>query len=254
MTGTLPLPDCVAAKDDVEKQHPGSPTKEASGLSWTGFAAILATYSVSSSTAFMPYIYGHLGWASTAAMMGLYFTLCGYLQQKVLEIAARNAQVKSMPELAGLVAGRFGYGAYQFLQVCNQQLFLPVAYLFVVKSLKHILHPFGEHDHPLGCNIHWLFFVLGAALVGTNLQRKFGHAGWLCTVTCVLNVLQVLLIVSRVVFTPDAHTGNYGDSPTYALPPANVSSAAEQRGYWVTLFGSISLFGYCYVPAWLQWR
>jgi len=120
-----------------------------------------------------------------------------------------------------------------------------------VKSLKQILYPFGQHDHPLGCNIHWLFFVLGAALVGTNLQRKFGHAGWLCTVTCVLNVLQVLLIVSRVLFTPDAHTGNYGDSPSYALPPANISSAAEQRGYWVTLFGSISLFGYCYVPCFI---
>jgi len=50
---------------------------------------------------------------------------------------------------------------------------------------------------------------------------------------------------------PDDHSGQYGESPTYAIPPPELSSTAGQRGYWVDLFSSLSLFCYCYVPCFI---
>jgi hypothetical protein len=110
-------------------------------LPWSACAAILATYSASSSTAFMPYIFGRLGYVAAPMMLGFYLVLCGWLQQNTLRIALRHPDVHNMPALAELVAGRFGRSAYQFLQIANQQLFLPCAMLFVIKSLKQIVLP-----------------------------------------------------------------------------------------------------------------
>lgn len=178
--------------------------------------------------------------------------LCGFLQHSVLELAARHREVRNMPQLAELVGGKLGNGLYQFLQITNQQLFLPVAIVFVAHSLRTILWPLGTESHALDCNMVWLLFVILFALVGANVQRKFGHAGWLCKTTCLLNVAQGLLIVTRIIINPNDHTGkNDEHAEPWAFPPGYLTTDESERGYWVNIFTSFSLFCYCYVPCFI---
>jgi hypothetical protein len=229
------------------------------GISWSSCAAILATYSVSSSTAFMPFIFGHLGYAVAPALLGLYFLVCGYLQQKMCEIALGVPSVRTMPDLAGAVVGRFGRNAYQFLQVLNQQLFIPCAILFSVDALKKVVGPSSglKRDLPgvLSCNVVWLLLIVGIALLGANAMRRFGHAGWICKLTCILNIVQILFIGLRVVLNPSDRTGDAEALPPWPLNDepyrADPHGVATNRANWVEVFQAISLFCYCYVPCFI---
>jgi amino acid permease len=223
------------------------------GLTWASGAAILATYSVSSSTAFMPFIFGRLGYIVAPVLLALYFGMCGYLQSLLIELGAKHPEVRNMPDLASLVAGRYGRNIYNFLQISNQQLFMPTALWFVVTSLKKILYPVGDHSKDqsfLSCNIVWLVALMLFALVGANVQRRFGHAGWLCKLTCLLNVFQVSLIIARVYMNPKG--SDPGPQTTaYATPSLPLSTDENDPGYWADLFTSASLFCYCYVPVFI---
>lgn len=223
----------------------------------SGCAAILATYSASSSTAFMPFIFGRFGFVFASMLLGSYLALCGYLQQKMLSVAVRYPQVQTMPELAEVVVGRVGYNAYQFLQIANQQLFLPCAMLFVIKALKQIVIPPSSDGYvwpdrapgAMGCNVTWIFIVFAFALVGTNLQRRFGHAAGLCKLTCVANVVQVALIVARVYLNPQDPSRKL--SPADAWPDLALNDTPGTRAYWADIFTAFSSFGYCYVPCFI---
>jgi len=243
----------VARMESSSSQTSRKSIAEIFGLTWTSGAAILATYSVSSSTAFMPFIFGRLGFVLAPVLLALYFGMCGYLQSLVVEIAAKIPQAHSMPQLAGLVTGRRGSQAYQFFQIANQQLFMPTALWFVVTSFKKIVHPIGDHSHFnsfLSCNIVWLVLIFLFAIVGSNVQRRFGHAGWLCKLTCMLNLLQVCLIIARVLMDPDGSSpGTH--TPAHALPSFPLNTDEKSAGYWVNMFSSLSLFCYCYVPVFI---
>merc|ERR1712232_1380104 len=237
------------------------------GLSWVGCAAVLATHGVSSSTAFMPFIYGRLGYVVAPILQFGYMALCGGLQQKVLQISLQNPEARNMPALGKLFAGRAGENIYQFLQISNQQLFMPCALLFVIKSLKQIVLPQDQdgYVHPssieglLGCNVVWIFIVLGAALLCVNVQRRFGHAANICKVTCLLNAIQIALILGRVFNNPK----DMGPKPIPGVPthhgaayagPAGLlfdGSDKGERGYWNDVFTAISSFGYGYVPCFI---
>jgi len=186
-------------------------------------------------------------------LLALYFGMCGYLQSLLIELGGKHPDARSMPELAAVVAGRVGRNAYNFLQVCNQQLFMPTALVFVVTSLKKILYPIGDHDKDqsfLSCNMVWLVVLVLFATVGSNIQRRFGHAGWLCKLTCLLNVLQVVLIISRVVMNPQGnHPGP--QTPSHAFLSLPLSPDKGNPGYWAEVFTSASLFCYCYVPVFI---
>jgi hypothetical protein len=253
----LPLATVGSGREIARTEEDLQPATKAGDVSAIGYAAILATYSVSSSTAFMPFIFGILGYVAAPVMLALYFLLCGSLQQKVLEIARLNPQVHNMPSLAELVAGRWGRFSYQFLQIANQQLFLPCALLFVIKSLKQIVLPASAdgYVHPksitgfLSCNVNWIYIVIGIAFVCTNLQRRFGHASNLCKVTCVANLLQVALIVARAYINDDDPQRKV--TPAYALPAFELSDTVGDRANWADVFTALSSFGYCYVPVFI---
>jgi len=96
----------------------------------------------------------------------------------------------------------------------------------------------------------WLVALLLFALVGANIQRRFGHAGWLCKLTCLLNALQVVLIISRVWMNPKGnHPGP--QSPAHAFLSLPLSTDEDHPGYWADIFTSASLFCYCYVPVFI---
>lgn len=233
-------------------------------LTWGGCAAVLATYSVSSSTAFMPYIYGRLGYLVAPALQFGYMMMCAALQMKVLQISQRNPQAHNMASLGELVAGRWGYGIYQFLQISNQQLFMPCALLFVIKSLKQVVLPINDQGYIfsediqgiLGCNVVWIFMVQIFALVAVNVQRRFGHAANICKVTCVLNALQIAFIIARVVNNPD----DPGPKPIPNIPTHHgrawaglptLSGDTDARGYWSAVFMALSSYCYGYVPCFI---
>jgi hypothetical protein len=179
--------------------------------------------------------------------------MCGYLQSLLIELGGKHPEARSMPELAELIAGRLGRNVYNFLQVCNQQLFMPTALWFVVTSLKKILYPIGDHtkDHSfLSCNMVWLVVLVLFAIVGANIQRRFGHAGWLCKLTCLLNALQVAFIICRVLTNPSgSHPGPPTPANAFITLPLSVDE--DNPGYWADVFTSASLFCYGYVPVFI---
>lgn len=223
----------------------GSSVADFFGLSWKGCAALLATYSVSSSTVIMSFTFGHLGYISAPLLLGIYFLICCYLQAKILDIAAFYTEVRTLPDLAGAILGPAGRIVMSILQVLNQQFFCPCALLFCAKSLRFLAFPFGSPGNALNCNVDWVLFILLAALASVNALRRFGHVGWLCKVTCTTNVLQVVLICVQAVSHSDA---NVERRP---WPPSSLSAMDAERGHWPEVFSAVSNFAYCYVPCFI---
>merc|ERR1719221_353894 len=207
----------------------------------------------------MPFIFGQLGYVCAPIMLGMYFLLCGFLQQKVCEIALALPNVTTTPDLAFEVAGRFGMNFYQFLQVLNQQLFIPCAILFSVDALKKVVGPGDgatkDFAGMLSCNVVWLLLIIGFALLAANLVRRFGHAGWICKVTCALNAIQIVFIGVRVFLNEGDRTGSAEPFIPWPLNNEDYKTGeppvATNRSNWVEVFQAISLFCYCYVPCFI---
>lgn len=219
-------------------------------LSSDGASFIIGTYCVSSSTVFMPYIFGRLGLIGGTVSLAFHFVVCFHLQQLMVDITVETKSARTLPTLAQAVGGPSIGLLFTAVQYAVQLLNLPLLLRFMITSTKSLfLSPLGAHDeHMWGCDITWLVAVTLPMICLVNARRRLGHAEWMCLATCAINVLQVLLINAD---TMKSMPVGQPRSTVHLFPEWPLNNDERSRGHWVGLFTSLSMFNYCYNPAFI---
>ena len=207
------------------------------GMHWVRAAAIQATWSTSSSTVLLPWIFGTLGYVGGPLCLVVFVGLALVVQLKVVELAAEHGAMSDMADVGEALASEPGRRLFRGLLLANQVLFMPCALVFCAHSLRGLAFPKGP-PASLACHFYWTMMLVGVAFVVLQSGRRFGHASTLALVTSAMCGVQVACIVAAVLRTrtDDDGAGGYGPWP-----------AADAT--WAEIFGAAGSIGYVYVPA-----
>lgn len=219
-------------------------------LSWKAASVITGTYCVSSSTVFMPFIFGHLGIVGGTLLLGGHFLLCCKLQLYMADLCLKVDGVRNLSMLAKGVNGPLAEAFFSLVQFSNQFLNLPLLSRLTVTSSKALLYPVAERSASngfWGCDMTWLLLCTVPLVCCVNITRKFSHAEHLCLITFLINIIQVFL------FVVDTFTAGPVMRPRTPISflPMWPNGDLNSRGHWSAVFSSFSLFNYCYVPAFI---
>lgn len=209
------------------------------GMHWVRAAAIQATWSTSSSTVLLPWIFGTLGYLGGPLCLVVFVGLALVVQLKVVELAAEHGAMSDMADVGEALAGEPGRRLFRGLLLANQVLFMPCALVFCAHSLRGLVFPKGP-PASLACHFYWTMMLVGVAFVVLQSGRRFGHASTLALATSTMCCIQVACIVAAVLRT--RADGDDDDDAGYGPWPAADAT-------WAEIFGAAGSIGYVYVPA-----
>lgn len=206
-------------------------------MSMGSAAAVLMTWSTSSSNVMYPYCFGVLGVGLGPALMLLVFA-ASFRATRLVVDAALECGARTLGDVGAHLGGTRGRFCLESSQLLFQQLFLPVAVVLSVDAVQAV-----ARDVPwYACNVRVVALFAGVAFGISQAAKRLGHVVACAYLSVTGILLQTAALLSFCLWNDLPTGGGLAPYERWRWGPAGDAP-------WHAIGGALGVFVYSCLPA-----